>query len=695
MGAGQTPHQHRHRLYVAGLLIVCATVGLVTVLHRLGYLERFELLGYDVGVSQRALIGSLDSRIVIIGATEEDAVQFGWPLSDHVLAEAIDTLAAAGVRVIGIDLYRDRPVEPGGAELDGLLRRLESVVWIHRMGDADHSGIDPPSALVGTRRFGFADIVPDEDGIVRRALLYQEVGGRVGAGFALAVAQTYLRPMGIRVSKAPDNPAAIALGKAVFDPIGPDDGAYAGIDTRGFQIMVDFADGRLPFAVFSIGELLEGLVPGEELRDRIALVGATTESVKDYFYTPLDLFGSRLQSTNGVVLHALIAGQILRRSLDGARATRGVGPLLEFGWILVWATAGGMVGYLSSSALRLSVAIAFGLLALITGWYLALEHYVWLPLVAPMLTWTLSATLMLPATLGHRRMIADRDRKFIREAFDRFLAPEVIDDMMAKGALPTLGGEERIVTVLYSDIENYSKLSELISPTETVGIINKIFTSLTSIVQSRRGFVMQFVGDAMAAVFNAPVADPDHADNAVTAALECHAAMRDLIGSLVLPSDIRLRVRFGINTGRMVVGNIGSEKRLNYTAIGDGINVAARLEGANKVYGSSIITSEDTVSSCHERILFRELDRVAVKGRVRPIRIFEPMVENDPRARDGDRFKAALALYLERHFAEAAEEFDQLSPSDPTSLVLAERCRAYVHAPPDADWNGIFVLTEK
>ncbi len=695
MRAGRASNQHRLRLLAVGLLIVGATSSVVTALHGLGYLERFELLAYDVGVNQRARDGSVDSRIAVVGITEEDAVRFGWPLSDQVLAEALERLAAAGSRLIAVDLYRDHPIEPGGARLDGILRDNTNVNWIYRMGDADHAGINPPPALVGTRRFGFADIVPDEDGIVRRALLYQEVGGRVGASFALAATQAYLRPEGIKVARAPANPAAIALGKAVFEPLGPDDGAYAGADTGGFQVMIDFADGRLPFPLVSLGELLDGLATNEELRDRIVFVGVTTESVKDYFYTPLDLFGSRLQSTQGVVLHAIIAGQILRRALDGAKATLGAGPTIELSWILLWAVAGGIVGYLGSNALRLSVSVVFGLVVLIAGWYLALTQLVWLPMVAPMLAWGLGATLMLPATLGYRRLVADRDRMFIREAFDRFLAPEVIDDMIAKGALPTLGGEERTVTVLFSDIENYSTLSERISPTETVSIINRIFTSMTGIVQSRRGFVMQFIGDAMVAVFNAPVADPDHAANAVSAAQECDAAMRDLMGRIALPSDIRVRVRFGINTGHMVVGNIGSERRLNYTAIGDGINVAARLEGANKVYGTSIIASEDTVNGCGERILFRELDRVSVKGRGRSVRIFEPLAPVDPRVKDIERFKAARALYMERRFAEATEEFEHLSSSDPASRVLAERCRAYILAPPDATWDGVFVFKEK
>jgi adenylate cyclase len=683
-------------LLAAGLLIVAGTFGAFAALYRLGYLNRFELLAYDIGVNQRSRNGAIDSRIAIIGVTEEDSVRFGWPLPDQVLAEAIESLIVAGVRVVAIDFFRDHPVEPGGARLDRVLRDNAGVIWISRMGDPDHVGIDPPQALVGTRRYGFADVPLDDDGIVRRALLYQQVDGKVGAGFALTAAQAYLRDQGIKATPAPFDPGAIALGKAVFAPLGPDDGAYVGADTGGFQIMIDYIDGRMPFRLASLGALLDGAVPLEDLRDRIVFVGTTTESVKDFFYTPLDLFGSRLQSTHGIVLHAVIASQILRRAIDGSAATLDVGAAAELAWILLWAAGGGIVGYLGSGALRLSAFVALGVVAIIGGWYMALAHWAWLPLVAPLLAWSCSAALTLPATLGYRRLVADRDRRFIREAFDRFLAPEVIDDMMAKGTLPTLGGEERTVTVLFSDIENYSTLSERISPTETVSIINRIFTSLTAIVQSRRGFVMQFVGDAMVAVFNAPVEDHDHATNAVSAALECDLAMRDLLGRITLPSDIRVRVRFGINTGRMVVGNIGSERRLNYTAIGDGINVAARLEGANKVYLTSIIASEDTVTGCGGRIFFRELDRVAVKGRGQPIRIYEPLVGDDPRAKEATAFGRARALYLERRFAEAADAFGVLATrSDPTSNVLAQRCRAYERAPPDATWDGVFELSEK
>jgi class 3 adenylate cyclase len=219
---------------------------------------------------------------------------------------------------------------------------------------------------------------------------------------------------------------------------------------------------------------------------------------------------------------------------------------------------------------------------------------------------------------------------------------------------------------------------------------------MTEIVQKHKGYVDNFIGDAIIAVFGAPLADPDHARHAVACAVECRRRLAELNRDGGAFAGHRLAARIGLNTGEVLVGNIGSKDRLKYTVMGDAVNLASRLEGANKAYGTAILVAEDTVAAAGAGFEFREIDRVRVKGRTRPVAIFEPLGEDHPlppaAARD---FAAALAAYRAGRFEDAAARFAGLAAIDPTAELFAAKARALAAAPPPADWQPVTALETK
>ncbi len=223
---------------------------------------------------------------------------------------------------------------------------------------------------------------------------------------------------------------------------------------------------------------------------------------------------------------------------------------------------------------------------------------------------------------------------------------------------------------------------------------------MSDIVEQHGGFVDKYIGDAIVAVFGAPHEDPDHALNAVRSALACRERLSAMQAELGLPGGHTLNARIGINTGEILVGNIGSHRRFNYTVMGDAVNLASRLEGVNKIYGSQIIASGETAAACGNSIAFRELDSVQVMGRETPVAIFEALAAgSDCSAESRDlvaAYEAALAAYRERCFGAAEAAFESLAQAgDEAARTLAARARAFAADPPPPEWQGVTVLDSK
>ena len=392
-------------------------------------------------------------------------------------------------------------------------------------------------------------------------------------------------------------------------------------------------------------------------------------------------------SIPGVYIHATAVNNLIRGN-----------SLIEFGRLftllaaLALATAAAAIAFLLGPVMAalatLGVAAAW-----LAGATLMFRHGVVFPLVEPIT----AAVLTLGGTVGYRFVVADRGKRLLRQSFSLYLAPAVIEKMMASNKPPALGGEMRHVSVYFSDIADFSTISEKIAPTDLVAAMNEYLSAMTDIIEANGGFVDKYIGDAIVAVFGAPLDDPDHSVNAVQAALQCAARLPGL-DRVTAAFGGAVRQRIGLNTGEALVGNIGSRRRFNYTVMGDMVNLASRLEGANKFFGTTIMASETTRIAAGATFAWRELDSIRVKGRAQAVKIYEPLgpagdVTAERRLR-AEAYADGLARYRTREFAGAAEQFAKF-PDDPPAALFAARARELSNHPPGLDWEPVNTLDEK
>ncbi|MBF0159414.1 MAG: hypothetical protein HQL58_07800 [Magnetococcales bacterium] len=297
---------------------------------------------------------------------------------------------------------------------------------------------------------------------------------------------------------------------------------------------------------------------------------------------------------------------------------------------------------------------------------------------------------------------ADQQKRMIQGAFGQYLSPKVVDILLKDPNKLSLGGEQRVMTALFSDLAGFSTISEKLSPAELVQLLNEYLTAMCDIITRYDGTVDKFEGDAIMAFWGAPVDQPDHAQLACLAAIDMQQYMTEM--RLRLRSERRpaLHVRIGLNSGPMVVGNMGSKQRMNYTVMGDAVNLAARLEGANKFYGSHTILSHNTWRMVQEAVDVRELDTIRVVGKNDPVTIYQLLARkgevSESMTTTVSLYQQGLACYRARNFRTALNWFDQLlivDDSDGPARAYRERCLEFMRHPPAEDWDGVYQLTAK
>jgi adenylate cyclase len=391
----------------------------------------------------------------------------------------------------------------------------------------------------------------------------------------------------------------------------------------------------------------------------------------------------------GVYIHATAVNNLLRGDALTEVGRSGTG-IISFAFAALTAAAALALGPIAAALAYLGIAAAWT-----AGATVAFREALALPLVQPLL----AGLAALGAMIGYRFVVADRNKRLLRQSFAFYLAPAVIEKMIASNKPPALVGEMRNITVYFSDIANFSSFSEKIAPSELVAAMNEYFSAMTDIIEACGGFVDKYIGDAIVAVFGAPLDDPDHPTSAVRAALRCAARLGELDRTAAAFQGRMLRQRIGLNSGEALVGNIGSRRRFNYTVMGDMVNLASRLEGANKFFGTTIMASETTMALTGAAFVWRELDTIRVKGRIGEIRIYEPLAAagqaTSQQAAWKKTYAEGLARWRARDFAGAAEHFARSADADPPATLFLERASELARHPPGPDWEPVNGLEEK
>jgi adenylate cyclase len=559
------------------------------------------------------------------------SIQFGETTisgaeSDRKLVEAVK---AAG----NVVLLVDATYESESAVPDGALALPDAGYQLDVPGITERRAVFPPFPALRDVASGFGHnlFVLDPDGPLRHMTMFVRSNHRVVPSLGVAAA---LRAGGLRADQVLLDGDDLVMGdrriRLTERAVRNQDGnitvyKWAAINFRGPAILEDLKSRPYPSYTFwdlfrSEDQLLRAEKPAvdpEVFRDKIVFVGATGAALYDTFETPFA--GSQGFKMPGIQVHAAVADDILSN-----RFIRPAGTLVRIATVGAAAVSVGLVAALvpawwaSAVTLLFVAALAYVSTRLFAGG-------LWLNLSQPVL----AATAALFGGVAYQYFVEGREKRKMKKLFGQYVSKDVYEHLVAHPALARLGGARRDMTVLFSDIRGFTTVSEQGEPEAIVHTLNEYFTRMVDLVFKHRGTLDKFVGDMVMALFGAPLDDPDHADHAVETALEMLEALGRLNERWRAEGRPELEIGIGINTGPMIAGNIGSEAIMNYTVIGDAVNLGSRLESLNKQYGTRIIISEGTRARLKGQYTLRPLGDVVVKGRTKPVAIFEVVGRTD------------------------------------------------------------------
>lgn len=596
-------------------LLMGAATGLLIM-----FLSYFNLLG---GLENSSYDHRLRSRgpqppapgVLIVGVTEECLDALGrWPWEREVHGRLLDALTEGGASVVGMDFIITEPSTP---EYDRALveatARSSPVVYAsyaRELGRTPEGFFSPQApfhplpGLLEHAETGYINVIPDRDGIMRHYLLWMDEGGDPAFPFGLLV---WARSRGLSREDLQSHLEGYIYGQAPSLPLGD---FWFPLDLeRGTLTLVNVSGGPGNIPMVPYHQVLAGGLPPDTFQDKIVLVGYYALGLGDYYFTPY----ARNTPMFGVEFHANFIHSILRG-----------GPIhqLPLGANLLMFLALALVATLAFQALRPQrgfLLLLSGTAALYVGnFWLFSQRSLYLELVYPLL----ALGICYGSSLAYGFIMERRDRERVTRIFSRYVASQVVDEILDTGEENLkLGGTRREITLFFIDIRGFTPLSEKLSPEEVVGVLNEYFDIVTRCIFENKGTIDKFMGDAVMALFNAPLLLEDHSLWAVQAARDITRQGKALQEKIKNMSGVDLYFGIGINTGDAVVGNIGSQSRMEYTAIGDAVNLAARLESNAKP--GQVLVSETVYQNVGNRIPLEPVGEIMVKGKSKPVKIFQ------------------------------------------------------------------------
>ena len=653
------------------------------------WLRRLELAALDLQIRLRGRQPPGPETVIVMIDDQTIAELGRWPVPRRKMAELVNTLHRAGAKVIGIDILfaeheaatvanaNARGENADDAALARAIAEAGNVAlpFTFKFGGALDSTEDPYLTQAGYARIhksrdyrplalkptGVLMPLPmlAEGAALGHTLVAYDIDGAPRYDYpALEYDLDYFPSMAVRIAQlflnVPWQDVQVELGQGIA--LGP---VYVPTDPE-MRLLVNYIGPSRTFPTYPLVQVLSGTVPDSVFRGRVVLVGGSAVGARDTFQSPFTAVMPGVERL-AVVVDSILHQRHLRRTENAA--------WLEVASML----AAALVLGFAMSRVSLAVASLYGiaLAAVFAAWaqIALMRHGLWyasaMPIVAIVLTFT--------ALSLYRYGLLDRERRHIRHVFQRYLAPAMVDRLLSNEKLPELGGERRELTILFCDLRGFTSLSERVDPTVLTRVVNEFFGRASEAILEQGGTIDKYIGDAIMAFWNAPSDQPDHA------ALACRAALRMLEKveefNAVMASDgglPRLQIGIGINTGTCTVGNFGSSRRFDYSAIGDAVNVAARLEGETKSYGIAILLGPETAARV-SNFATLPIDRIRPRGRTEPLEIFA--LVGDEKVRATPSFRELSAKHADLCSAWLAGDCEnmqrivvELSASAPGSL---------------------------
>ena len=699
-------------------------------------LKELELKLIDDRFRQRGKIELGDSsKVIILEISQESFDQIPspynkWPWPRSIFAHVIENLTEAGVKAIGIDIVMSDS-DPLSAENDSMLvkqiKKSGKVVVAGKVDDTQEQ--KKLARQTNTDKiyenfqniFFFADssiglvtTPSDNDGVYRRYLPYASVTtvNKHIPSFSYAILNKYY---------GMENDYVASRGDDYFDYNNKripqfdrystlvnfygSNGTFKRIplidvlDDKDFKT-IDEVDG----IELNIWDSEDGLLQSGIFKDKIVLIGSTMPEDKDIF--PVAFSEGQHSGDNlmyGVEFHANAIQNVINNDFLKKQS-----KFSETFFIFLLTG----FAFFGTSLLR-KIKLRFGFLVevlnLIVVLFLLFAIYqagVYFFIHAKIVTAVVSPAIgvvfgYFGSTAFH--FLKERQQNvLIKGMFSQYVNKQVVQELLTNPDKLKLGGEKKSVTILFSDMAGFTTFSEGKSPEELVKFINGLLHEMTELIMINTGTLDKYLGDAVMAFWGAPLEQEDHAYRACRTALEMQNKVSEISQEWIQKGEKPLHIRIGLNSGDVIVGNVGGERHKNYTVMGDNVNLASRLEGANKEYNSAIMISESTYEAAKEFVLVRVLDSIKVKGKTKPTKVFELIgMTDDEMAKQKLNsladYCAALELYKQKKFVEASSYFEKCftAENDFTSKVYLERCKAYIESPPDEDWDGVFVMKTK
>ncbi len=693
----------RRSLFLAGVAVMSAAV--ILVLYHLPVLAilRMELLSQDL----RAQLGrktAINTNLVFVGIDQpgygdmfsEDEIRespvlgriSGWPFSRDVYAAAINRLAAAGAKVVALDFVFAGAKE-GDAELMAALATHSNrvVIAANISGEKGEVLLTPEPALLGgseprqDSRVGFINVWPDRDGVTRTARfkLTRDDGMPLAPGEVIeSINARVLRKAGAATHLPTDSAPRLIR--------------FSAPPRLGYPV--------IPFyKLFLKGHWESSYEGGAFFRDKIVLIGPAANIMQDFHLVPLarmDGEGSE-QDMPGPELHlnimaAAMAGELLTETPASSAAWM-TGAAAFAAWLLA------LIMRQPFRRVLVSALLAGGF-CLLAQWLFNQADYV-VALVGPLLAFG-STSL---GTFGYDFVLERREKNRTRRTLERYVSKDVVRELLdnPETYLNTLGGVRKPVSILFSDIRGFTTMTEGADASQLVRQLNEYFDDMVRIVFAHQGRLDKFIGDAVMADWGSIITAgaAEDARRAVSTALEMRKYLARLNVNWKQRGITELSFGIGINHGEVIVGNLGSEQKMEVSVIGDAVNLASRLEGLTKEYKLDLLIGETMVPLVEERFTLRSVDSVQVKGKTKPVHVFTVMADKEAGGEPPvwlERYEHGIGLYRTRRFAEALAAFEECARAAPEDYLIElylKRCRELVANPPGAEWDTVFVMKSK
>ncbi|WP_413171559.1 CHASE2 domain-containing protein [Anabaena azotica] len=601
-----------------GVLIAVPNVTFIVIALRFtGLLQSLELTALDQLFLLRPQ-EPIDNRIVIVEINEKDINnQKSWPISDAVMTKLLKNIKQQQPRAIGLDIYRNWPVNPGYTELVKLFESTPNLIGIEKvLENRDSSLVQASPILKKLQQVGGNDMPLDGDGKIRRGMLYLYLNENdYIESLSLKLALLYLKAEGITEKAATTNPKYLQLGKGIFPRFKNNDGGYVREKSGSYQILLNYRGTMQKFVKVSFTDVLENKIDTNLMLGKVVIIGSTAESLRDSFFTP---YSSKLFADTprmaGVTIHANLTSQILSSAIDGRPQIKSWSEFEEGLWILLWSMIGSILFWQQRHNIFL-ITVSFVLTgsALIICCFLAFLAGWWIPLIPPILALAGSTVIITQYIF--------QSAVNMQKTFGRYLTDEVVTNLIETPSGLKLGGERRKVTILVSDVRGFSAISEEYPPEQVVEILNLYLEVMTDVINQHKGTINDFMGDGILVMFGAPISREDDSQRAIACAVAMQLAMQKVNEKNQQMNLPILEMGIGINTGEVVAGNIGSQKRAEYTVIGSHVNLAARIESYS--VGGQILISEYTLLDANIDLRIDSKSQVEPKGIKHPITIYE------------------------------------------------------------------------